>query len=68
MTDLIAVGYFIVVCLTIRDVLDKLQGDTPKLLWSIGIVALGPVVIPLWYYTAYGAAREKRLARERRKR
>lgn len=66
MMDLLAIAYLVIVCLAIRDVLDKLQADTPKLLWAIGMVALGPVVIPLWYVTTYSSARERRIERDRR--
>ena len=66
MMDLVWVAILIIDCLTIRDIMEKLQSKTAILLWSIGVVALPPVVIPLWWYTTYGKAAERRLERRER--
>jgi len=66
MGELLAITYFLITLLTIRDVVGKLRGDVERVLWVIAVVALPLFGPAFWYYVQYIAPGEKRRAKRRR--
>lgn len=68
MKDLLWVFIIAIDILVIADVTKKLTGKIERFLWIVAIIALPVIGAGLWIGVQYAVPRNKRLARQRRKR